>query len=80
MPSGKHDASARLPVPGPVRAAEAATRRSDRPDEAVSLEMRDDVAWEQDGTATDMLSAKHHREPRLPGSPGVATGCSGVPT
>lgn len=61
MPSGKHVASARLPVPGPVRAAEAATRRSDRPDEAVSLEMHDDVAWEQDGTATDMLSAKHHR-------------------
>jgi hypothetical protein len=37
--------------------------RSDvgRPDAAITLELHDDVAWEQDGTATQLLQVKHHQ-------------------
>ena len=31
-----------------------------RPDAALSLELYDDVAWEQAGTATELLQVKHH--------------------
>ncbi|WP_438493599.1 ABC-three component system protein [Streptomyces asiaticus] len=31
-----------------------------RPDAAISLELFDDVAWEEDGTATQLLQIKHH--------------------
>ncbi|MGV9394175.1 ABC-three component system protein [Streptomyces olivaceus] len=31
-----------------------------RPDGAVSLELHDDVAWEEDGKAVDLLQVKHH--------------------
>jgi len=38
-------------------------RRSyDRPDAAISLELHDDVAWEQKGTATELLQTKHHTQ------------------
>jgi hypothetical protein len=33
---------------------------ADRPDAALSLELYDDVAWEQKGTATELLQVKHH--------------------
>jgi hypothetical protein len=36
-------------------------RRSDeRPDCAITLELHDDVAWEQDGSPTELLQLKHH--------------------
>ncbi|MGW6523976.1 ABC-three component system protein [Streptomyces sp. NPDC054962] len=31
-----------------------------RPDGAISLELHDDVAWDEDGTAVDLLQVKHH--------------------
>ncbi|NML54803.1 hypothetical protein HHL19_18625 [Streptomyces sp. R302] len=31
-----------------------------RPDAALSLELYDDVAWERDGSATELLQVKHH--------------------
>ncbi|MFN1193186.1 ABC-three component system protein [[Kitasatospora] papulosa] len=31
-----------------------------RPDAALSLELYDDVAWEREGTATELLQVKHH--------------------
>lgn len=38
--------------------------RKDSPDAAVSLEMHDDVAWDDDGTPAQLLSLKHHRTTR----------------
>jgi len=35
-------------------------RADDRPDSAITLELHDDVAWEQDGTPADLLQLKHH--------------------
>ena len=35
-------------------------RSERRPDCAITLELHDDVAWEQDGTATELLQLKHH--------------------
>jgi hypothetical protein len=35
-------------------------RGPDRPDAAISLELHDDVAWEDQGSATDLLQLKHH--------------------
>lgn len=32
----------------------------DRPDASISLELHDDVAWDMDGTATELLQLKHH--------------------
>ncbi|TQK49821.1 uncharacterized protein DUF4297 [Streptomyces sp. SLBN-118] len=32
-----------------------------RPDAAITLELHDDVAWEQEGTATQLLQVKHHQ-------------------
>ncbi|EFL20262.1 MULTISPECIES: ABC-three component system protein [Streptomyces] len=34
--------------------------QEDRPDGAISLELHDDVAWEQDGRPIDLLQVKHH--------------------
>ncbi|MFG2677387.1 dsDNA nuclease domain-containing protein [Streptomyces sp. NPDC048445] len=34
--------------------------QEDRPDGAISLELHDDVAWEQDGRPFDLLQVKHH--------------------
>jgi hypothetical protein len=34
----------------------------DRPDATLTLEMHDDVAWEDDGTPTELLQTKHHQE------------------
>jgi hypothetical protein len=36
-------------------------RSGDRPDSAITLELHDDVAWERDGTATELLQLKHHQ-------------------
>ncbi|MEV7659319.1 MULTISPECIES: ABC-three component system protein [Streptomyces griseus group] len=33
---------------------------ADRPDAALSLELYDDVAWEEEGTPTELLQIKHH--------------------
>ena len=35
-------------------------RAPDRPDQAISLETHDDVAWEQSGSPVDLLQTKHH--------------------
>jgi hypothetical protein len=35
-------------------------RAADGPDAAVTIELHDDVAWEQDGTPTELLQVKHH--------------------
>jgi hypothetical protein len=32
-----------------------------RPDAAITLELHDDVAWERDGTPTQLLQVKHHQ-------------------
>ena len=40
----------------------------DRPDQAISLETHDDVAWEESGSPVELLQAKHHV--------GVSTGLS----
>jgi hypothetical protein len=33
---------------------------ADRPDCRITLELHDDVAWDRDGTPTDLLQVKHH--------------------
>jgi hypothetical protein len=33
----------------------------DRPDATLSIEMHDDVAWEESGSPTDLLQTKHHQ-------------------
>jgi hypothetical protein len=33
---------------------------ADRPDCKITLELHDDVAWDQDGTPTQLLQLKHH--------------------
>lgn len=35
-------------------------RAEERPDCAITLELHDDVAWEREGTATELLQVKHH--------------------
>jgi hypothetical protein len=35
-------------------------RGADEPDAAVTIELYDDVAWEEDGTPTELLQVKHH--------------------
>jgi hypothetical protein len=35
-------------------------RGRDEPDSALTLELHDDVAWEEDGTPTELLQVKHH--------------------
>ncbi len=68
MPSRSHDASASaLGYLYQTRYGLLALLRDGkqkRPDEALSLEMHDDVAWEQEGTPTELLSSKHHRTPK----------------
>jgi hypothetical protein len=39
-------------------------RSEERPDHAVSLELHDDVAWEDDGTPVELLQLKHHLRER----------------
>src|SRR6266516_190083 len=34
----------------------------DRPDATLTLEMHDDVAWEEDGNPTELLQTKHHQQ------------------
>lgn len=47
-------------------------RAPDRPDQAISLETHDDVAWEQSGSPVDLLQTKHHV--------GVSTGLGDMDT
>lgn len=35
-------------------------RGADQPDAAITVELYDDVAWEEDGTPTELLQVKHH--------------------
>lgn len=35
-------------------------RTADQPDVALTLELHDDVVWEQDGSPTELLQVKHH--------------------
>lgn len=35
-------------------------RGADQPDAAITVEMYDDVAWEEDGSPTELLQVKHH--------------------
>jgi hypothetical protein len=35
-------------------------RGGDEPDSALTLELHDDVAWEEDGTPSELLQVKHH--------------------
>jgi hypothetical protein len=37
-----------------------------RPDAAISLELFDDIAWDHDGTATELLQIKHHQKGQRP--------------
>lgn len=37
---------------------------NDRPDAAISLELHDDVAWEDSGSPIELLGLKHHGKPR----------------
>ncbi len=34
--------------------------QEDHPDGAISLELHDDVAWEEDGRPVELLQVKHH--------------------
>ena len=36
----------------------------DHPDASLTLEMHDDVAWDENGTPTELLQTKHHRGQR----------------
>src|SRR6266516_3364817 len=63
MPSGQHDASASA-VGYQYQTSwcllELLRRGPQRPDDAISLEMHDDVAWENSGTPLELLQTKHH--------------------
>lgn len=37
-----------------------------RPDSAITLELHDDVAWERDGSPTELLQLKHHQGSQRP--------------
>ncbi|MBT2235564.1 ABC-three component system protein [Nonomuraea sp. NEAU-A123] len=63
MPAGQHDASAS--AIGYLYQVnwcliELLQRAPDRPDQAISIETHDDVAWEQAGSPVELLQAKHH--------------------
>ncbi len=42
--------------------AELLRSGASRPDAAITLELYDDVAWDHDGTPTDLLQVKHHKK------------------
>ncbi|WP_141723090.1 ABC-three component system protein [Micromonospora matsumotoense] len=63
MSSGEHNASGSMV--GYLYQAdwcllELIRRGPDRPDLAISLEMHDDVAWDEGGTPRELLQTKHH--------------------
>ncbi|MEV6986501.1 ABC-three component system protein [Sphaerisporangium sp. NPDC051017] len=63
MPAGQHDASASaIGYLYQVNwcLVELLQRAPDRPDQAISLETHDDVAWEESGSPTELLQTKHH--------------------
>ena len=75
MTAGQHDASASaVGYLYQVNWAlvELLERAPDRPDQAISLETHDDVAWEESGSAVDLLQTKHHV--------GVSTGLGDMAT
>ena len=75
MTAGQHDASASaVGYLYQVNWAlvELLERAPDRPDQAISLETYDDVAWEESGSAVDLLQTKHHV--------GVSTGLGDMAT
>jgi hypothetical protein len=39
-------------------------RGTTRPDASISLEMHDDVAWEQAGSPRELIQVKHHQQAR----------------
>ena len=39
---------------------ELLVRGADQPDAAITIELYDDVAWEEDGSPTELLQVKHH--------------------
>jgi hypothetical protein len=41
--------------------AELLRSGSGRPDAAITLELHDDIAWEQVGSPTELLQVKHHQ-------------------
>jgi len=51
---------ARLSVPVAVASHRAAAPRPRRAGFVLTLELHDDVAWEEDGTPTELLQVKHH--------------------
>jgi len=63
MTAGQHDASASaVGYLYQVNWAlvELLERAPDRPDQAISLETHDDVAWDESGSPVDLLQTKHH--------------------
>jgi len=63
MPSGQHSASASAvgyQYQTDWCLLELLRGGPRRPDSAISLEMHDDVAWEANGTPTELLQTKHH--------------------
>ncbi|MGH3191856.1 MAG: ABC-three component system protein [Streptosporangiaceae bacterium] len=63
MTAGQHDASASaVGYLYQVNWAlvELLERAPERPDQAISLETHDDVAWEESGSPVDLLQTKHH--------------------
>jgi hypothetical protein len=75
MPAGQHDASASaIGYLYQVNwcLVELLERAPERPDQAISLETHDDVAWEESGSPVELLQAKHHV--------GVSTGLGDMAT
>jgi hypothetical protein len=63
MPAGQHDASASaIGYLYQVNwcLVELLRCAPDRPDQAISLETHDDVAWEESGSPVELLQTKHH--------------------
>lgn len=63
MPAGQHDASASaIGYLYQVNwcLVELLHRAPDRPDQAISIETHDDVAWEKTGSPVELLQTKHH--------------------
>jgi hypothetical protein len=64
LPSGKHSAAASAlgyQYQTDWCLLELLRRAPERPDAAISLELHDDVAWDEDGTPTELLQLKHHQ-------------------
>jgi hypothetical protein len=63
MSSGKHGAAASAlgyAYQGAWALMDLLRRGASRPDAAVTIELHDDVAWEESGTSSELLQLKHH--------------------